>query len=325
MGTLTDSISLFCLVVGMATSLATGVLSISGGFAHVLGLANLSKLWVLTGSVLLGLYLFSAVSGLDKGLRRFSHFNTVLFLFLIIFFLTVGPTQFMLQQTFQSLKEFIATFFQRSTFVAFDQGRDRWVGEWPVFYLANWLAWAPVTGTFLGRISYGYSVRAFIAMFLLVLASFGAVWISVFGTVAVHMHLVQKLPLAEVLKNQGAESVMFYVLAQFPLAKWIIPVFLMGLCVSCVTATDSNTVAMAAMSSKEVNPENPNPSLKLRLMWGLCIGLLAIAMLMAQGLQGIKTLSVLGGFPALVFEILCSVVLIWRIVRSVKTPQEAGQ
>ncbi|MFM8315614.1 MAG: BCCT family transporter, partial [Deltaproteobacteria bacterium] len=315
-GTLTDSISLFCLVVGMATSLATGVLSISGGISHVMGFESSPKLWILTGLVLLGLYLFSTLSGLERGLRRFSHFNTVLFLFLIVFFLVVGPTKFMLGESLRSLNEFLGTFFQRSTFIAFDHGKDSWVGEWPVFYLANWLAWAPVTGTFLGRISYGYSVRSFIVMFLVVLASFGAIWISVFGTVAVHMHLVQKLPMETILKTQGAESVMFYVLAQFPLAKWIIPVFLLGLCVSCVTATDSNTIAMAAMSSKEVNPENPNPSLALKWVWAMCIGLLAIAMLLAQGLEGIKTLSVLGGFPALIFEILCSGVLVWRILKS---------
>jgi choline-glycine betaine transporter len=316
LGTVTDSVALFCLVVGMATSLATGILSIGGGVAHITNFASSPKLSGGIGLVLLSLYIFSTISGLDKGIRRFSHFNTVLFLFLILFFLSVGPTRYIVAQSFKSLGQFLSTFWSRSTFLAFDKGKDNWVGEWPVFYLANWLAWAPVTGTFLGRISYGYRVRTFIAMFLVVLASFGAIWISVFGTVAVHMHLVQKLPLATLLKTHGAESLMFYVLSQFPLAKWLIPVFLVGLCISCVTATDSNTIAMAAMSSKDVNPENPNPSLKMKLLWGTCIGLLAIAMLFSQGLEGIKTLSVLGGFPALIFEILCAGVLVLRVVKS---------
>lgn len=315
-GTLTDSIALFCLVVGMATSLATGVLSIGGGIAHLTGIASSPKVWTVVGLVLLSLYIVSTLSGLDKGIRRFSHFNTVLFLFLILFFFVAGPTHYILIQTWTSAKQFIHTFWGRSTFSAFDGGKDKWVREWPVFYLANWLAWAPVTGTFLGRISYGYKVRSFIAMFLLVLASFGAVWIAVFGTVAVHMHIVQKLPLETILKTQGAESVMFYVLSQFPLAKWIIPIFLVGLCISCVTATDSNTIAMAAMSEHGVNTENPNPSLRLKLLWGTCIGLLAIAMLFSQGLEGIKTLSVLGGFPALIFEIMCAMALGWRVLKS---------
>ena len=318
LGTLTDSISLFCLVVGMATSLATGVLSIGGGVAHLAGITSSSLLWVGIGGVLLILYVLSTVAGLDKGIRRLSYFNTVLFFFLILFFICVGPTQYIFQESIASFKQFILTFWSRSTFQAFNGGKDRWVGEWPVFYLANWLAWAPVTGTFLGRISYGYSVRSFILMFLLVLASFGALWISVFGTVAVHMHLVQKLPLETLLTDRGAESVMFYILSQFPLAKWIIPIFLIGLCVSCVTAIDSNTIAMAAMSSKDVNQENPNPSLSMKLLWGFCIACLAIAMLFSQGLNGIKTLSVLGGFPALIFEIVCAGVLVWRIFRSFK-------
>lgn len=323
-GTAADSLALFCLVVGMATSLATGVLSIGGGISHLTGIQSAPPLWAGVGLVLLGLYCFSTLSGLDKGIRRLSHFNTVLFLFLIVFFLAVGPTRFMFSQSWASLKEFFRTFWGRSTFQSFGGGTDSWIGEWPVFYLANWLAWAPVTGTFLGRISYGYTVRSFIAMFLLVLASFGGLWISVFGTVAVHMHLVQKLPLEQILKTKGAESIMFFALAQFPLAKFIIPVFLLGLCISCVTATDSNTIAMAAMSSKEVDQENPNPSLKMKVLWALCIGLLAIAMLFSQGLQGIKTLSVLGGFPALVFEILCSLVLIFRVYQSYKRSGKVG-
>ncbi len=319
LGTLTDSISLFCLVVGMATSLATGVLSIGGGVAHLMQVKSSPWLWMAIGGVLLGLYVFSTVAGLERGIRRFSHFNTLLFLFLIVFFLSVGPTQFIFSETVLSLKEFLSTFFARSTFSGFGNGKDAWIREWPVFYLANWLAWAPVTGTFLGRISYGYRVRSFIAMFLMVLAAFGAIWISVFGTVAVHMHLVQKLPLESLLKTQGAESIMFYVLSQFPLARVIIPIFLIGLCVSCVTATDSNTIAMAAMSSKKIDPENPNPSTGMKLLWGTCIGLLAMAMLFSQGLNGIKTLSVLGGFPALIFEIACAFVLVWRMGVSFRT------
>jgi choline-glycine betaine transporter len=133
------------------------------------------------------------------------------------------------------------------------------------------------------------------------------------------MHLVQKLPLESLLKTQGAESIMFYVLSQFPLARVIIPIFLIGLCVSCVTATDSNTIAMAAMSSKKIDPENPNPSTGMKLLWGTCIGLLAMAMLFSQGLNGIKTLSVLGGFPALIFEIACAFVLVWRMGGSFRT------
>jgi len=315
-GTMTDSIALFCLVVGMATSLATGVLSIGGGIAHLAGISSSPKVWTFVGIVLLLLYGVSTLSGLDKGIRRFSHFNTILFLFLIVFFLIVGPTRYILSESWVGARQFISTFWGRSTFSAFNHGNDKWVGEWPVFYLANWLAWAPVTGTFLGRISYGYKVKSFIAMFLLVLASFGAIWIAVFGTVAVHMHLVEKLPLETILKTQGAESVMFYVLSQFPLAKWIIPIFLIGLCISCVTATDSNTIAMAAMSEHGVNPENPNPSLRMKLLWGTCIGLLAIAMLFSQGLEGIKTLSVLGGFPALIFELMCAMALGWRVLKS---------
>lgn len=310
-----DSISLYCLVVGMAASIATGVLSMAGGLEHVAGIKSGPLSWLVIGLLITVTYVISTKSGLNKGIKTLSKFNSKLFAFLLVYFFVFGPTKYLITETFYGSIEFIKTFWERSTFSAYGAG-DPWPREWSVFYFANWLAWAPVTGTFLGRISYGYTVRSFILLFLAVLAAFGGIWIAVFGSVAIHMHLVQHLPMELILSQRGAEGVMFYIMSQFPLAKVIIPIFLVGLFVSCVTAADSNSVAMAAMSTKGVDQENPDPPFQMKLVWGVLIGLLAMAMLFSQGLAGVKTMSILGGFPALVFELLCVGVLLWRVVLS---------
>lgn len=310
-----DSISLYCLVVGMAASIATGVLSIAGGVEHLFGIKSGPASWVIIGLTITGMYVASVRSGLQKGIRLLSKFNSKLFAFLLLYFFIFGPTKYLVRESFFGGVEFIRTFWERSTFTAY-AANDSWPRDWPVFYFANWLAWAPVTGTFLGRISYGYTVRSFILLFLAVLAAFGGIWIAIFGTVAVHMHLVQHLPMEQILTQKGAEGVMFFTMSQFPGAQVIIPIFLVGLFVSCVTAADSNSVAMAAMSAKGVDQENPDPPFRIKLTWGVLIGFLAMAMLFSQGLGGVKTMSILGGFPALFFEILCTLVLLWKVLVS---------
>lgn len=313
--TFIDSVALYCLVIGMGASIATGVLSVSGGLEHLLGWKSGPLSWLCVGAIMILTYLLSTKSGLQAGIRILSKFNSKLFAFLLVYFFFFGPTRYILKETFWGGLEFFRTFWERSTFLAYAP-TDPWPREWPVFYFANWLAWAPVTGTFLGRISYGYTVRAFILLFLTVLAAFGGIWISIFSSVAIHMQLVQHLPMEAILTQKGAEGVMFYMLSQFPLAKIIIPIFLISLFVSCVTAADSNSVAMAAMSTKDIDPEHPDPPFKMKLIWGVLIGLLAMAMLFSQGLSGVKTMSILGGFPALLFEIACVGVLLWRVFLS---------
>lgn len=322
LSSLTDSLSLYCLVVGMAATLATGVLSIGGGIQHLTGVKSGPLVWGIVGFLTVVTFAISSASGLERGVKKLSAFNTCLFFFLIFYFLFLGPTSYLFSEGFAAMREFFSTFWERSTFTAFHAG-DKWPRTWPVFYFANWLAWAPVTGVFLGRISYGYTVRTFIVMFLAVLASFGAIWICVFGGVAIHMHLVQHLPLAAVLSGKGAEGVMFFVLSQFPLAKFIIPIFLLGLFISCVMAADSNTVAMAALSTKGIDQQNPHPPFITRLVWGIMIGALAEAMLFAQGLEGIRTVSTLGGFPALFFEFGCAGALLFRVFKSIREARQS--
>ena len=78
-----DSISLFCLVAGMAASIGSGLITLTGGFAAH---SSLSITPILTGIITLiltGTFIWSAVSGLNKGIRLLSNINIIGFLILI--------------------------------------------------------------------------------------------------------------------------------------------------------------------------------------------------------------------------------------------------
>ena len=116
----------------------------------------------------------------------------------------------------------------------------------------------------------------------------------------------------------GAESVSFSVLEKLPFAGVVIPFFLAVVFVAFVTAADSNTTAMAGMSTNGANPEDGDAPIRIKLIWGVTVGALALSMLWLSGIEGIKNLSYLGGFPALLFEIAVAVSLVALLFRTKK-------
>ena len=79
---------------------------------------------------------------------------------------------------------------------------------------------------------------------------------------------------------------------------------------SFITSADSNTTAMASVSTKK----GTHPSTGLKIFWGSMIGIVACVMVSLAGVEGIKMISNLGGLPALFFMILACVSVIKLLI-----------
>jgi glycine betaine transporter len=297
-----DMLALYTLILGMGASLDTGVLSIAGGLEHLYGIKSSPTSWVVIGSVIVLAFLISALSGIEKGIKHLSQLNSLFFLFLALFILVFGAPKFLGAFGLESLSTYITGFWDQSLFLKFSSS-DPWPRQWTVFYWAVWMAWAPITAGFLGRIGYGYTVRQFLVVNLVVPSVFAIVWMSIFAGTALHLELFQGADLTGLLVTRGPESLAYAVFSRFPGASVIIPLFLVLVFISYVTAADSNTLVMASMSSKNITRENPDPGPWLKIFWGILVGSLALLMLTLSGVEGIKTLSYIGGLPALFFLI----------------------
>lgn len=113
----------------------------------------------------------------------------------------------------------------------------------------------------------------------------------------------------------GPESIAFLVLDKLPGATVVIPFFLLVVFIAFVTAADSNTTAMASMSTDGLASEETDAPIRTKLIWGVTVGGLALSMLWLSGIEGIKNISYLGGLPALFFEIAIAVSFIFLLVR----------
>lgn len=299
-----DAAILWALVMGMAASLGAGMLLLSGGIADLTGLNSGPVTLALVGVAIALVVLISSLTGLLRGIRVLSVVNIWFFFLFVGFILIFGPGREMMVQGGHALLGYAGGFIDRSLMIGSASGDHEWAKSWTTFYFANWLAWAPVTAMFLGRIARGYSVRAFILVNLLLPSLFSIVWMSAFGVFAMETDLSEGGVLKQTLDANGPEAVMYSALSYLPMSGVMIPVLLLLSFISYVTAADSNTEAIsqickthtrAMTEHDETEPSAP----KLKIVWVILLCLMAWIMVTFSGIDGVRMLSNVGGLPAL--------------------------
>lgn len=316
-GNVIDAVCLYALVAGMAAALGAGILMLGGGFADLFGIPNNRWAWATIAATIVVTFIVSSATGLMKGIRILSDINTKLLLGMILIPLIFGPVIYILTLGFESLVDYVIHFVPRNLTITRNEAGslsvlqpDQWGKDWTVFYWAVWLAWAPITACFLGRIAYGRTVREFMLVNFVFPSLFAIAWMTVFSGASIYYQLnhdpAMGLPsLADVYQNQGAESVSFALFEFFPFTTFLTLFYMFAAFVCFVTSSDSNMSAMASISSVGISPENPEGNLLLKILWGATVGTVAWIMIsFTGGVGGVKMLSSLGGFPAAILELL---------------------
>ncbi|MTB49636.1 BCCT family transporter [Lewinella sp. W8] len=305
-----DAICLFALVAGMSASLGTGALSLAGGTGLPPSPLTLAAIMVF----IVGAFCISAASGLQRGIRILSNWNVVGFIMLAFFVFFSGPTLGALELAGTASVDYAANFLPRN--LGLDPGIDRpWMHDWTSFYWANWYAWAPITALFLGRLGLGYTVRQFIRVNLVYTSLFGAFWMIAFGAIAIVTDGGSG-PIVRAVTELGPEAAIYELLGRLPLAAYTPHFFVLLIFLSYVTAADSNVSAMSALCVNDIRPDQPEAPLFLKFLWGGIIGLTAWTLVAYAGIDGIRLISTLGGFPAMLLIILAGLGLLRLSFRS---------
>lgn len=302
-----DAVCMYSLIAGMAASLGTGILSIAGGLKYLTRIQANAFVLAMVDIAIVATFVISSITGLFKGIKKLSEINFGVFLFLAVLVFTFGPTAFMLNLGTEAFANHLQTFFQKAAFTG-AAANDPWAGWWTIFYWCNWLAWAPISGIFLGRISYGQTVRKMLLVVFILPALFDILWMIIFGGAAIKMEM-DGFKLSELLAA-GPEYSVYALLEKYPLAQITIPVFVFCMFLSYVTGSDAYTTTLGGMSSTGISPTSPEPSAKLKIFWGAIIGIVSWMMITSSGIDGVKILSNLGGGPALILELLICIALL---------------
>lgn len=319
-GTGIDIICLYALVAGMAASMGAGILSLAGGIENLGGFAGGMPLRWGIAALIVASFLISAATGLQKGIAGLSVLNTWLFFAIIAFALLAGPTSQLFGLSLRGGGEYFSTFVPRN--LGLDVDGD-WSRQWTIFYWGNWFAWAPVTALFLGRLAIGYSVREFILMNLVLPSLFGALWMIAIAGSAIVIDQQSSASLYAVIAAKGPDSVLFRLfdaLGGGPAATGLI---LFTIFLSYVAGADANVSAMSALSTRGITPDAPEAPMAVQSVWGVAVGLVAVVLVAASGIDGIRMMSVLGGFPALFVIIGAAISLAVMMVRGRPTAAPA--
>ena len=325
-GALIDAVGLYALVAGVAASLGAGVMTLSGGLESMTGLYDTSLLRLLVTFLIVALFVASSISGVQRGIKILSDVNTKFFLVLTLFVLLAGPTMQILALGAESVGEYVVKFIPRSLALG-ERAGDPWTRDWTVFYFANWLAWAPVTALFLGRIAVGYTVREFVLFNLVAPAVFGGVWMTVFGGAAIAVDGADGGALSAALDARGPEAVIYAMFDALPFSQIVIALFIMLTFISFVTAMDSNTHSIAGVCLKSSKSGERRPAAErwVKIFWGVLVGAVAFIMTSTTGIAGVRMLSNLGGLPGLLILVAMGAVIITLRVRWLDEVRAASQ
>lgn len=287
-----DIFAIIGTVFGVATSLGYGVLQINSGLHHLFGWPVNQTVQIALIAATCGLATLSVASGLDRGIRILSELNLSLAVILLLFVLVLGPTVFLLQTYVQNTGAYLSDIVNK-TFNLYAYEPTDWIGGWTLLYWGWWLSWSPFVGLFIARISRGRTIREFVCGVLFVPAGFTLLWMTVFGDTAIHMVLQEGFTqLAEVV-NQDSSVALFAFLEHFPLGSVISLVAVLMVVVFFVTSADSGAlvVDMLASSGKDHSP------LWQRIFWSVLMGVVAIALLLADGLKALQTATIASALP----------------------------
>lgn len=294
-----DAITLFAIGAGMAGSVAQAFMNISGGISKMFGVASDARLWLLVGIVVGVTTVATAVSGIQKAMKHVANINVYGFAIFLLFLLLFSNASFLLNLSTEAMGGFLGTFLERILITGASQD-SQWPQWWTTFYWFSWMAWAPTSGAFMGRIAYGRKVKHVLGMYVGVCASVSALWMVLVSGTALW---VEKAGLADLCASydRGVENVPYDMLSALPGGNIIIPLFVVLIFLSTVTACNSNTIAMAGISTSGISPDSPEAPMWLKCAWGFVAMAVGYIMIAAVGVDGVKIIANFGGmFAALI-------------------------
>ena len=308
-----DGLAIIATLFGTAATLGIGALQIGRGVELVSGWSTTGNTAALVIIVVLSIgTIFSAVSGVAKGIRWLSNINLVLALALALFFFVVGPTAFLINMLPAVVIEYLDEMPQMLS-ANMGEGEDMvaFLSSWTTFYWAWWVSWSPFVGVFVAKISRGRTIRQFVLGVLLIPSAIIVAAFTILGgtTIWLQRRDGDIAPDGTIDSMPAAEEIFFKVLDHFPGAEWMAPIVIVMLVVFFITTADSASIVNSQLTQRG----NPKPNPIVTVFWVVCMAGIAVVILLAGGrnaLQGLQNLITITSLPFAVIIVLMCIALV---------------
>ena len=304
LGDLIDIMALLATLFGIITTLGFGASQLGAGL-HQLGWIseNSFSLQIVVITVVMSLAIFSAISGVGKGVKILSELNLTLAFCLLIFVLVAGPTLYLLSAFSDNIGTYLSNLVQLSfkTYV-YEQEHTGWFSGWTILYWAWWCSWAPFVGLFIARISKGRTIREFIFGVLVIPSIFGILWFTVFGNTAIWLNDGEAAgTLGQMISSP--ETLLFKFLDYLPLSGVTGLVSLVVISLFFITSADSGIYVLNNIASRDKSLAAPRWQ---AVMWGILMSVVAIVLMQSGGLANLQAMTLLVALPfAMLMLLMC--------------------
>ena len=304
LGDLIDIMALLATLFGIITTLGFGASQLGAGL-HQLGWIseNSFSLQMVVIVVVMSLAIFSAISGVGKGVKILSELNLTLAFCLLIFVLVAGPTLYLLSAFSDNIGTYLSNLVQLSfkTYV-YEQEHTAWFSGWTILYWAWWCSWAPFVGLFIARISKGRTIREFIFGVLVVPSLFGVLWFTVFGNTAIWLNDGEAAgTLGQMISSP--ETLLFKFLDYLPLSGVTGLVSLVVISLFFITSADSGIYVLNNIASRDKSLAAPRWQ---AVMWGVLMSVVSIVLMQSGGLANLQAMTLLVALPfAMLMLLMC--------------------
>ncbi|WP_035531184.1 BCCT family transporter [Halobacillus kuroshimensis] len=302
-GKLVDITAVFATLFGVAISLGIGSSQINGGLHYMFGIPNNYGVQLVIMLVTMVLFITSAATGISKGIKILSNTNLILAGFLLLSFLVLGQTQFVLELYSATFGSYVQDLIHMSfRFTPFQEDSNQWIKDNTIFYWSWWVAWSPFVSTFIARVSKGRTVREFILTVVIAPAVVCTLWFGVFGGNALFLDYVQGLDVA----GQSLETSLFFVMEQLPFSGLLSIAGILLISTFFITSADSAIFVLGMQTSNG----SLNPPFFVKLSWGVILTAIAAILMWTGGIAGLQAATIIAGLPLAVILLIMGAGLI---------------
>ena len=270
-GRFIDLIFILATVGAAGGTIGSYIPMLSSGFSEIFNINNGLYLKILVTCLCVGLFGYSVYKGLDKGIKKLSNFNLLLALFFLIIIIFSTNAFGVLETSLSGLFFSVTHFWDMSTLGIRED--SEFAEEWTIFYWAWWVAFGPLVGLFIARISKGRSLREVI-LGMLFFGTLGT-WLfyMILGGFAMNLELSGEFVVTQSMNSVGHAETAIAVVKNLPFEVFMIFIFCLITIIFVTTSYDSMSYVISYHVLKTSN-ENKEPDKKLRLFWAVILGIL---------------------------------------------------
>ena len=252
----------------------------------------------------------TAYLGLKRGIKVLADVNLVLMFFVMAFILLLGPTVYILSLTTNSFGLMLNNFL-RISFWTDPIAASGFPEDWTIFYWAWWIAYAPMMGLFFGRISRGRTIKNVVVGII----GFGALgtflFLSIAGAYVLYLESNGLLDASAIMAEQGMATLVATVIAQLPYKIFILGVVTVLSVIFYATTFDSAAYILASVCTNDL-PSDAEPGKLNRVAWAMGLGVMAVGLMVAGGIETVKAMSVVSSLPIIpIVFMMCYTLYKW--------------